>query len=99
MGQAGCCSIELPAVGIFTCWMVSFKECTHFENKRCTLHENNVFIIKLFNFYIYLLTFPALNIMHNVHFMPIFFTLWILDFFIDTFTFHNIRWLLFVDIK
>ena len=26
-------AVELPALGIFTCWMVSCKECTLFENK------------------------------------------------------------------
>ena len=29
-------AVALPALGIFTCWMVSCKECT--------LFENNVFI-------------------------------------------------------
>ena len=32
-------AVALPALGIFTCWMVSCKECTLFENKRCTLFE------------------------------------------------------------
>ena len=37
-------AVALPALGIFTCWMVSCMECTLFEIKRCTLFENNVFI-------------------------------------------------------
>ena len=64
-------AVALPPLPWHIYLLDGFLECSHFVNKRCTLYENNVFIIKLFNFYfyIYLLTFPALNIMQNVHFM------------------------------